>query len=403
MHKIPRRIAIIGGGASATLLLAALARQCPPSRSHEFNIRVFDRSGSYGTGVAYSTPHETHTLNVRAANMSAYADDPDHFANFCAGKGIAPLDFAPRPVYAEYLRSLACKASASLSVTQVTADVLHTRRRDDNMIVLTTEQGEEIFDTVILSTGNVHALEPAIARDVCGYRSNPWKSHAFEDIPRSGQVCVIGSGLSAVDTIAGLHASGFEGNIHVVSRKGWFPCRHALPQKYPSFLTEAEQRFSPSRLMARIRKEASAAKKEGIPWQSVMDSLRPVTNGIWSGWDEANRRRFMRHALTAWNVHRHRMSPTTADIIARLKSDGRIAIHRAKVIRVGAPCTVYLSHGADIACDVVFNCLGYRYDEGRTFEADYRIGPAAFGALFETTAIPEIRVQASAIAQSILN
>ena len=57
-----------------------------------------------------------------------------------------------------------------------------------------------------------------------------------------------------------------------------------------------------------------------------------------------------------------------------------------------------------LAVEAVINCLGYRYqEEGRKFEPTEKIGPARFGDLFETTAIPEVRAQAAEIAARILS
>jgi uncharacterized NAD(P)/FAD-binding protein YdhS len=66
-------VAIVGGGASGTILAAQLARR---------GIRsiLIDGSGRMGRGVAYSTMEPAHLLNVRAEGMSALAGEPDHFA-----------------------------------------------------------------------------------------------------------------------------------------------------------------------------------------------------------------------------------------------------------------------------------------------------------------------------------
>ena len=66
-------VAIVGGGASGTILAAQLARRGIGSA-------LIDGSGRAGKGVAYSTTEPAHLLNVRAEGMSAWAGEADHFA-----------------------------------------------------------------------------------------------------------------------------------------------------------------------------------------------------------------------------------------------------------------------------------------------------------------------------------
>src|SRR5688572_24345945 len=90
-------IAIIGGGASATLLLAALAKN---PAAHGMRIDIYERSiARLGRGIAYSTQHIVHLLNVRAADMSAFSEAKDDFANWASGRNFQPTDFVPRKIY----------------------------------------------------------------------------------------------------------------------------------------------------------------------------------------------------------------------------------------------------------------------------------------------------------------
>ena len=42
---------------------------------------LIEGGGRAGLGTAYSTDEPAHVLNVRAEGMSAWPDDPDHFAD----------------------------------------------------------------------------------------------------------------------------------------------------------------------------------------------------------------------------------------------------------------------------------------------------------------------------------
>jgi len=77
-RRVP--VAIVGGGASGTILAAQLARRGIASA-------LIDGSGRAGKGVAYSTTEPAHLLNVRAEGMSAWAGEPDHFAKRFEAEG----------------------------------------------------------------------------------------------------------------------------------------------------------------------------------------------------------------------------------------------------------------------------------------------------------------------------
>ena len=73
-----RRVVIVGGGYSGTMIAAELARRGIASV-------LVDGSGREGRGTAYSTPKNAHLLNVIAAKMGAWADKPEDFAEEVAG------------------------------------------------------------------------------------------------------------------------------------------------------------------------------------------------------------------------------------------------------------------------------------------------------------------------------
>src|ERR1700761_2152280 len=84
-HGMANRHAIIvGGGASGVLLAYQLLRRGGAA----FRVTVIERRSEVGRGVAYHTGNPDHVLNVRAGNMSALPEDPDHFVRWLAGRDI---------------------------------------------------------------------------------------------------------------------------------------------------------------------------------------------------------------------------------------------------------------------------------------------------------------------------
>ncbi|KAG1530467.1 hypothetical protein G6F51_013830 [Rhizopus arrhizus] len=95
------------------------------------------------------------------------------------------------------------------------------------------------------------------------------------------------------DTVLALVAAGHSGPLHVISRHGLLPLPHAhggLPSFDPATLLPMNLR---QRLRA-LRQFAGQAQAEGMPWQGVMDRIRPHGQALWCSLDEADQRRFLR-------------------------------------------------------------------------------------------------------------
>ena len=104
-----KHIIIVGGGASGVLLACHLLRD----DDEAIRVTLIEKRPTIGRGMAYSTAQPGHLLNVRATNMSAFADDPLHFCRWLAendedahGEQPGPLTFAQRRVYGRYIAEL---------------------------------------------------------------------------------------------------------------------------------------------------------------------------------------------------------------------------------------------------------------------------------------------------------
>ncbi|MBN8481339.1 MAG: pyridine nucleotide-disulfide oxidoreductase, partial [Xanthomonadales bacterium] len=73
---------------------------------------------------------------------------------------------------------------------------------------------------------------------------------------------------------------------------------------------------------------------------------------------EAERRRFLRHVRSFWEVARHRLPPPTAEVIDAWRAAGRLDIVAARIERVDG--------GSPLAIDIVERTTGHR----RRLEAD---------------------------------
>ena len=62
------------------------------------------------------------------------------------------------------------------------------------------------------------------------WSKNSINFHQKNNFKVDDKICIIGTGLSAVDVLVGLNAKNFSGKIYAISRRGNFPKAHFLPQ-----------------------------------------------------------------------------------------------------------------------------------------------------------------------------
>ncbi len=447
-------ILIIGGGFSGTILAVHLLRQ-----SSNVSIAVMERSVSQGRGLAYSSPHKFHLLNVPAGEMSAFADDPDDFLRW--GKvhfdaGLQERSFPPRWVYGTYLEQILEKAQAEHGHRRfqwLHDEALSLCRRGRCVAVQTKQQTEIVARVVVLATGNFPPANPRIlGLETPGpaYFQFPWSAEAIENLRPTDNVLLLGSGLTSLDLIMALRSKGFRGTIHVLSRKGLFPRarRQVRPvEPWPVFWNKRSPRTVRG-LLRLIRVQVEMAAEKGIDWRAVIDSLRMVTQNIWRSLPIEEQRRFLRHLRAYWDVHRHRAAPEIADILADMRAEGQVCLHTGIL-------TGYFSmpKGAKIKywdrqegfkktlwVDRVINCTGSETDcrriddslivslfvqglarpdplllgldmdehgalincKGNTSRFLYAIGPPRKGSSWETTTVAEIRQQAVEVAHHLV-
>src|SRR6187455_2527233 len=102
-------IAIVGGGFSGTMLAVHLLTQHVP-----VEVILINSGYPLSKGLAYSSYSHKHLLNVRAKNMSAYADQPCHFIDWMKkhenyrviDQTLLPDMFLPRNIYGYYLKDV---------------------------------------------------------------------------------------------------------------------------------------------------------------------------------------------------------------------------------------------------------------------------------------------------------
>jgi uncharacterized NAD(P)/FAD-binding protein YdhS len=440
----PFDVAVIGAGASGTLLASQFSRHAPTGA----RLALVGAGSRPGRGVAYETPYVANVLNVPAGNMSAFPDDGDHFVRWLATRvpGSNTATFAPRRIYGDYLAGILEETLRSETVKLVDATAVGLSRRN-GLWTVHLQNGPIIqARSVVLAIGNV--LIPAdplnFSTIASFYRGNPWAVEALQGLSPTAAVVLIGTGLTTVDVALSLRESGHEGRIHAVSRHGRRYHHHT--QYTPQPLAKLPDEFgTPRSAVCWTRTAVEKVQNSGGDWRAVIDSLRPHLAAIWHQWSLPHRASFLRHARNIWDIHRHRMAPDVAAQLNSLLADGILTIHSGRLLKaetVGdcARVTVRSTQTGDsfvIDADRVINCtgpgrnyaktdipliagmreqgwltpdslrLGIETDNaGRLISADgsvvetlFAIGPLRIPERFESIAMPEIRCQADELAR----
>lgn len=424
-----RTVAIVGGGFSGSILAVQLARRGIASV-------LIDGSGRAGNGVAYSTGEPAHLLNVRAEGMSAFPDEPGHFA----ARFGDPKGFAQRRLFGAYLKDLLAEAQASGLVEVAHSDATAAQATAAGWSLTLSDGAAIEADALVLANGN-QPPEPVRGLEQLGerYLNNPWAEAAqaaIADLARTGgSALLIGTGLTMIDLALSLDAAGHRGRVVALSRRGQVPRPHAAFEPAPVSGEDVPTRLRP--LLRWLRRRSA-----DVGWRAAVDSLRTHTHALWQGFDADEQRSFLRHGRAWWDVHRHRIAPQVADTVARMIAEDRLEIVAGRI--VGAhederSLEVQIRpRGASAPTserfDYVFNCTGPLGSIGRTRDPLLRnlldegiispdalgmgvdvdthsrvpgarslwaLGPMTKGRFWEIVAVPDIRGQAAAVADDI--
>jgi len=444
----PMTIAIVGGGLSGALVVANLLRNA----TMPLSIKLIERSREVGKGVAYGTKVDCHLLNVPAGKMSAYADEPEHFLNWLHSHGhqdVTASTFVSRKVYGNYIQATLHEAEANAP-----AWVQYQRIVDEAIAIETTSRSTMVYlssgktlyvQKAVLALGNLPASVPKpIAAVANRYVKDAWAEDAIADLQPKDTILLVGTGLTMVDVMVALDQKGFQGKIHAVSRHGLMPLRHQSTTCYPAFLDVETAPKTARELLHLVRQEVRLSQD----WRAVIDAIRPVTQQLWQALPLKEQKRFLRHVKTYWEVHRHRIAPEIAEVLDAAVQSGQLSYYGGRIqtcqqVENGVDVTIRereTHQNIVLRVNRIINCTGsngnYRGSRqpliaslekqrlirphglgmgmdtapngaiidanGNVSELLYTLGTPRKGNLWETTAVPEIRVQAADLALELL-
>lgn len=442
------RIIIIGGGASGVLTAISLLRA-----AGRFRVTIIEPRQWLGRGFAYGEAQPFHLLNVRAANMSAYPDVPDHFLDWLDRKkitvgvtGEGRFRFVPRRTYGEYLAEqldvLALAPAARGRLLRIRGEATAFSRTGAELVVGLADGRRIAGDVAVLATGYAQRQPSSLPHTLPS-----WSSVDPALLAGTTHVLIIGTGHSAIDHLQLLLAAGYAGKITMLSRHGFLPAVHkpVEPAQIDAGLIPFGARLSGA--WRWFRNQATEAERNEGDWRSVLDGMRPHAQAFWRSLSMEEQRRFIRHARAWYDVRRHRLAPSITATLARLKSEGRLQVIGGRVrsvTEVGNDAqVVYRRRGESeerlLRVQRIIECIGFDLDprtsrnpilvdlleqglaqpgphglglevsptcalidaEGLPASDLFAVGPLTRGQFWEAVGLPDIRQQGAKLALAL--
>ncbi len=453
-----RTVAIVGAGFSGAAVAVRLLRDPPP---FPCRIVLVERSARFGCGLAYSGDYAGAQLNVPAARMSIDERQPEDFREYLRTRGILawPDEFISRTLYGDYLEARLTDAARAapvrvrLELVNAEADGLARAAAGGPWQVHLHDGRSVLADSVVLATGHFRPRTPEALRDVADsdlYCNDPWRRRV--PAPAGGRVLLIGTGLTMADVANDLAADPRPPrDMLAISRRGLLALtrREAAPNA-PTVdvgLDELARQTTLRGLVRAVRHSVDRAADAGIDWRDVMVGLRERVPALWHRLGTQDRARFLRHLQPYWDVHRHQLPPRVGLALHSLISAGQLRVRAARIAsasETGGRIVVGLrlrGHGAIVqqAYDRVINCSGPDADparassplvqsllaqglirrdptgvgidvdaqsravgaDGRPVDGLYYLGPWLRARDLEATAVHELRLHATAVADRL--
>lgn len=390
--------------------------------------------------------------------MSALADEPGHFVAYC--QRIDPSLSLASALWSVSAKPVVENQVANPGLIELRVDEAAVLNRaigesgESTWHVALASGEQSIANQVLLALGHQRPQFPiSLDPEFSARLIDPWRFDDMHRLPNDRPVLIVGTGHTAVDALFCLTQSSRPGPIYMLARHGLLPHRHRLsttaptPQSFPEYLRDVPPTVRAD--TRALRQHLKALAQQGGDWRDALNELRPHSPQLWQSLPANEQRRFFRHLQAHWDVHHHRLAPMAAQRLDQL-----LAERRAQVIAGRITTLRQRSDGIEVAyrprgsihmrtlkvCAIV-NCIGPSTDIQRhanpliaqllkegwiapdthglglrvTLDLQvidthqnpvkglWYVGPLLKAALWEATAVPELRLHTQHLAQTLLN
>lgn len=381
------RIGIIGGGFTGAVFAVHLAR----AAGIALDIEIIEPRETLGAGLAYGSCEPEHRINVPSDRLVVFTEDPHHFSDWLRRTGTWEADafgltaqgdhYSKRHDFGAYTASLVSEAAAS---NPSGSSIAHRRStatglaREGAQWRLTFDDGSSaLYDEVVLCAtygrpafrwpikDGADAL-PHLVRD-------PWDWAAIKAIPAPADVFVIGTGLTMCDVVVSLRRGGHTGKITAVSRRALTPRQHGDFDGSLDLFEDATPPTTALGLLRFVRRRVEELAAQGRSWHAVVDAVRRNLAGYWSTLPVAERSKIVRRLRAYWDVHRFRMAPQVAELLATGEREGWLELRAGHIGGIGRDgdrfAVTWRPKGEDARTELygaIVNCTGPDGDLSRS-------------------------------------
>ncbi|MGS2741634.1 FAD/NAD(P)-binding protein [Sinomicrobium sp. M5D2P17] len=379
-----KNVVIIGGGACGSAALIELLIQSIAKKfEKQISFTLIERSDRVGYGLAFGTEQKSHLLNTQADLMGIYAHEPGHFAawlrehggqrrNDVKGDSNEENAYTSRILYGHYVSQELEKTIEKAQQHGISVAIIHSeaitidRLENEQLSVALTNGSCVVADEVLLAPGTPKPNSFKELREYKQYIDFPWPSERLlEGTGQADHVGILGTSLSAIDTVLTLIDNGHTGMITMFSPDGMLPRvqpdenkeldrsyltlenLHKLQRQYghqPTvkelfrlFIKDVEaaegkkpdwsamNRYGKDPLPL-LEQDIRIAEKGGDSVLNMAYALRYDTSAIWSWMDMEQQLMFNTWLGRYWTINRHAIPLYNAKRIAKLIRQGKLEV-----------------------------------------------------------------------------
>lgn len=358
--KAPR-VTIVGGGFTGASVAVQLVRASPVA----IDVTIVEPRLSVGAGLAYSTDDQDHRLNGPMEGHLLDPSDPSALQRWCRKYDVAENDrgavasdgslFLRRKDFGAFVSETVQShaRSATGSTIRHLRDMATDASPRAGAVDVRTRDGRLLTsELLVVATGNATPRLPAeFAEDMSvssAVVAVPTDLERIHQIPKRARVLLIGSGLTALDVLSTMLKSGHHGAITAISRRGLRPHANRQTITAPdfditralldrvegpvaSFIREAGRPPTTLGLLRALRSQIRTIESTGDSWHTAFDELRDVVWQVWPTLPASEKKRFMKHLRSWWDVHRFRCPPQNDAIVRDAERNGRVVFRAARL------------------------------------------------------------------------
>ncbi len=328
--------------------------------------------GTLGSGQAYECKADAFRLNVRADLQRLWPDHPDHFPQWAKTHIEDPQakthagHFYRRADFGRYVSAQLSAAPGSTNLRQIHSQVVDLRQVPQGWQVICDNGADYCSARLLLAIGNPEPQWPIPNQfeDSSTLIRTPWRGDWLEQIDPTAAICLVGSGLTAMDALSGLAERDHQGPISLLTPHGILPPEQVGWEPGDPFLWPDTRRASEFLHVA--LQMLKAGFWEEPEWQQRFSALRSGISTAWQQLPVEDRMKLQRRAGWLWSLARFRASPQTVKAARNMRDRGQLTLIRSALKSLestrSAGWQLGLANEVSLNADVVINCTGVGRD-----------------------------------------